>query len=46
MRANGVELIDNEARVGAEGKRIAFVHPKSMNGILMELSEESNSWTR
>jgi methylmalonyl-CoA/ethylmalonyl-CoA epimerase len=43
MRSNGLELIDQEAKVGAEGKRIAFVHPKSMNGILVELSEESDS---
>lgn len=43
MRENGLELIDETARIGAEGKRIAFVHPKSMNGILVELSEESDS---
>ena len=43
MHKNGLELIDQKARVGAEGKRIAFVHPKSMNGILVELSQESDS---
>jgi methylmalonyl-CoA/ethylmalonyl-CoA epimerase len=43
MQENGVELIDQEAKPGAEGKRIAFVHPKSMNGILVELSEEIDS---
>jgi methylmalonyl-CoA/ethylmalonyl-CoA epimerase len=43
MRSNGLGLIDQEAKVGAEGKRIAFVHPKSMNGILVELSEERDS---
>ena len=43
MHKNGLELIDKEARIGAEGKRIAFVHPKSMNGILMELSQENDS---
>lgn len=42
MRKNGVELIDQEAKIGAEGKRIAFVHPKSMNGVLVELSEEDS----
>ena len=41
MRKSGVELIDQKSRVGAEGKRIAFVHPKSMNGVLVELSEET-----
>lgn len=40
MHKNGLELIDKETRIGAEGKRIAFVHPKSMNGILVELSQE------
>jgi methylmalonyl-CoA/ethylmalonyl-CoA epimerase len=38
-RAAGVELIDQEARMGAEGKRIAFLHPKSTGGVLVELSE-------
>ena len=35
----GVQLIDKEPRVGAEGKRIAFLHPKSTGGVLVELSE-------
>jgi len=43
MRKQGLELIDKEAKVGAEGKRVAFVHPKSMNGVLVELSQESDS---
>jgi lactoylglutathione lyase/methylmalonyl-CoA/ethylmalonyl-CoA epimerase len=34
----GVELIDKKARVGAGGNKIAFVHPKSMHGVLLELS--------
>lgn len=38
-RAAGVELIDQSPRQGAEGKRIAFLHPKSTGGILVELSE-------
>jgi methylmalonyl-CoA/ethylmalonyl-CoA epimerase len=38
-RAFGVELIDETPRVGAEGKRIAFLHPRSTGGILVELSE-------
>ncbi len=33
----GVTLIDEEPRIGAEGKRIAFVHPKSTKGVLLEL---------
>jgi methylmalonyl-CoA/ethylmalonyl-CoA epimerase len=38
-RAAGLELIDAEPRMGMHGSRIAFVHPKSMNGVLMELVE-------
>ena len=38
-RAAGVELIDESPRIGAEGKRIAFLHPRSTGGILVELSE-------
>ena len=38
-RQAGVTLIDETPRVGAEGKRIAFLHPKSTGGILVELSE-------
>jgi methylmalonyl-CoA/ethylmalonyl-CoA epimerase len=38
-RAAGVTLIDETPRVGAEGERIAFLHPKSTGGILIELSE-------
>jgi methylmalonyl-CoA/ethylmalonyl-CoA epimerase len=38
-RAAGVRLIDESPRVGAEGKRIAFLHPSSTSGVLVELSE-------
>jgi methylmalonyl-CoA/ethylmalonyl-CoA epimerase len=38
-REKGVRLIDDVARVGAEGKRIAFLHPASTAGILIELTE-------
>ena len=38
-RREGVQLIDEKPRVGAEGKRIAFLHPKSTGGVLIELSE-------
>jgi methylmalonyl-CoA/ethylmalonyl-CoA epimerase len=38
-RAAGIELIDQTPRVGAEGKRIAFLHPKSTGGVLVELSD-------
>ena len=36
----GVELIDKTPRVGAEGLLIAFIHPKSTGGVLVELAEK------
>ena len=38
-RRAGIELIDEKPRVGAEGKRIAFLDPKSTGGVLVELSD-------
>jgi methylmalonyl-CoA epimerase len=38
-RAAGLELIDAEPRMGMHGSRIAFVHPKSVGGVLTELVE-------
>jgi methylmalonyl-CoA epimerase len=38
-RASGVELIDSEPRIGMHGTRIAFLHPKSVGGVLTELVE-------
>jgi methylmalonyl-CoA/ethylmalonyl-CoA epimerase len=35
----GVRLIDETPRIGAEGKRIAFLHPSATAGVLVELSE-------
>jgi methylmalonyl-CoA/ethylmalonyl-CoA epimerase len=40
LRAEGVELIDEQPRVGGGGQRIAFVHPRSTGGILIELIED------
>ncbi len=40
MKEKGVRLIDETPRKGAEGKWIAFVHPKSFHGVLLELSQE------
>lgn len=40
MKKKGVTLIDQQPQRGAEGKRIAFVHPKSTKGVLMELVEK------
>ncbi|HEX5829331.1 MAG TPA: methylmalonyl-CoA epimerase [Gemmatimonadaceae bacterium] len=38
-RTAGIRLIDEQPRLGAEGKRIAFLHPSSTAGVLIELSE-------
>ena len=38
-RAAGLELIDSEPRMGMHGTLIAFIHPKSMGGVLTELVE-------
>jgi methylmalonyl-CoA epimerase len=39
VEAKGVRLIDQQARAGAEGLRIAFLHPKSTGSVLTELCE-------
>jgi methylmalonyl-CoA/ethylmalonyl-CoA epimerase len=39
MKAKGLRLIDEKPRYGAGGARIAFLHPKSTNGVLIELCE-------
>jgi len=38
-RAAGYQLVDDRPRRGAGGRRIAFLHPKATNGILLELTE-------
>lgn len=38
-RRAGIRLIDETPRLGAEGKRIAFLHPSSTGGVLVELTE-------
>ena len=39
-RAAGVGLIDQTPRPGAHGSRIAFLNPKSLGGVLVELCQE------
>jgi methylmalonyl-CoA epimerase len=41
MKADGVRLIDEEPRPGSRGTTIAFVHPNSMGGVLVELVQEA-----
>ena len=38
-RRAGYRLVDETPRVGAGGRRIAFIHPKTTSGILIELTE-------
>ena len=40
LRAQGVEVIEPAPRIGSGGTTIAFLHPKSMGGVLVELVEE------
>ncbi len=41
LRTEGVRLIDEEARPGSRGTTVAFVHPKSVGGVLVELVQEA-----
>jgi methylmalonyl-CoA/ethylmalonyl-CoA epimerase len=41
LKEAGVELIDQEARVGIRNSRVAFLHPRSTGGVLTELVEPS-----
>jgi methylmalonyl-CoA/ethylmalonyl-CoA epimerase len=40
LKAEGFQLVDEEPRRGAAGYLIAFVHPRSTNGVLIEISEK------
>lgn len=40
MLENGIQMIDTEPRLGAHGAKIAFVHPKSTGGVLVELAQK------
>jgi methylmalonyl-CoA/ethylmalonyl-CoA epimerase len=37
LKASGIRLVDNEPRKGAHNTRIAFIHPSSTHGVLLEL---------
>ncbi len=40
LLANGIDMIDTEPRKGAHGAMIAFVHPRSTGGVLVELAQK------
>ena len=42
LKEKGIEMIDREPRRGAEGCLIAFVHPRSTGGVLLELTEKKD----
>jgi len=45
LRQAGFELVDAEPRRGYEGRLVAFVHPRSLHGVLLELVEEPRTRT-
>lgn len=40
LSANGVQLLQDEPKLGAGGAKVAFLHPKSSYGVLVELCEK------
>jgi len=40
LKERGVQLIDEKPRIGAHGIKIAFLHPRSTKGVLLELCEK------
>ena len=42
-RAAGVKLIDEAPRPGAHGSRVAFLHPRSLGGVLLELCQRKGT---
>lgn len=40
MKRQGIKLIDEVPKIGASGKKIVFIHPKDMGGVLIELSQK------
>ncbi len=42
LKARGVRLIDDAPRPGAEGAQVAFIHPSSAHGVLVELKQEGH----
>ncbi len=40
LSCNGMRLVDEHARPGAEGKLVSFIHPKSTSGVLIELIQK------
>lgn len=43
LKKEGFQLIDEKPRAGADGFKVAFLHPKSTNGVLVEISQRIGS---
>jgi methylmalonyl-CoA epimerase len=43
LKGKGVRLIDDAPREGAHGSLVAFIHPASAHGVLVELKQDSNA---
>lgn len=43
LKKDGIQLIDERPRIGVQGRKIAFLNPRSTGGILYELCEKSSS---
>jgi methylmalonyl-CoA/ethylmalonyl-CoA epimerase len=44
LKKRGAKVLDGYPRRGAEGKLVAFLHPSSANGVLVELAEKSGTY--
>jgi methylmalonyl-CoA/ethylmalonyl-CoA epimerase len=44
LKARGVRLIDESPRSGAHGSLVAFIHPSSAHGVLVELKQSQPGW--
>jgi methylmalonyl-CoA/ethylmalonyl-CoA epimerase len=44
LKARGVRLIDESPRPGAHGSLVAFIHPSSAHGVLVELKQPQRAW--
>ncbi len=42
LKAEGCLLLNDEPKVGADNKLVCFIHPKSANGVLIELCQDTN----
>jgi methylmalonyl-CoA/ethylmalonyl-CoA epimerase len=43
LKSEGFRLLNETPKQGADNKRIAFMHPKSSNGVLVELCESAKN---